>query len=213
MSSDDLMDWILEQVTAARENGETLIAGMRHPLLPHYSGDEAGSLSDTIDNSSAAADKLADAGLEFVFSGLTGGSGYDEVQALIKGEGEQKSAVWDAALMKDGAAVQPDGPAIVTLPIPEGYDAAETAIYHIANDGSGVYTAQELAVRVQDGAFVFTADGLGLYAAVQPVNTEKPSGPADPAGPDPPKTRSFRTSPRQATLFQPWQWFSPARPA
>lgn len=69
MISDDLMNWILKQINEARNNGETIVAGMHHPLLSHYSGEQAGPLSDTIDNSVAVADKLANAGLKYVLSG------------------------------------------------------------------------------------------------------------------------------------------------
>jgi hypothetical protein len=42
----------------------------------------------------------------------------------------------DIALIKDDAAIQPDGPVEVTVDIPEGMDPAKVAVYHIADDGS-----------------------------------------------------------------------------
>ncbi len=66
--SDGLMDWILQQVNQARQNGETVVAGMHRPVLPHKSG-SASTLTGVINNSSKTAQQLADAGLTYLFSG------------------------------------------------------------------------------------------------------------------------------------------------
>ena len=69
MISDGLLGWVKDQVQKAEEQNDTLIVGMHHPLLPHYSGTTGASLSDTVDKSSAVAEALADAGVKFIFTG------------------------------------------------------------------------------------------------------------------------------------------------
>lgn len=67
--SDGLMEWILRQVKAARHNGETLVAGMHRPLLPHKSETVSEALTGVIDSAGKAAQRFADAGLRYIFTG------------------------------------------------------------------------------------------------------------------------------------------------
>lgn len=69
MISDGLMNWILRQVKQARQNGETLIAGMHRPLLPHKSGTISEALNGVIDHGTKIAQRFADAGLSYLFTG------------------------------------------------------------------------------------------------------------------------------------------------
>lgn len=67
--SDRLMNWILQQVKKAKQNGETLIAGMHRPLLPHKSGTISEALNGAIDHGTKIAQRFADAGLSYLFTG------------------------------------------------------------------------------------------------------------------------------------------------
>lgn len=67
--SSGLTEWILHQVEEARQNGEALIAGMHRPLLPHTSETPFGALTGVIDNADQTAQRFADAGLQYFFTG------------------------------------------------------------------------------------------------------------------------------------------------
>ncbi len=67
--SNRLMKWILQQADKARQNGETLIAGMHRPLLAHQSSAVSASFSGTIQNSAETARQFANAGLSYFFTG------------------------------------------------------------------------------------------------------------------------------------------------
>ena len=67
--SDGLMKWVLQQADRARQNGETLIAGIHRPLLAHQSGARSASFNGTIHNSSEIARQFANAGLSYFFTG------------------------------------------------------------------------------------------------------------------------------------------------
>lgn len=67
--SSGLMKWILKQADRARQNGETLIAGMHRPLLAHQSGTVSASFSGTIQNHAEIARQFANAGISYLFTG------------------------------------------------------------------------------------------------------------------------------------------------
>ena len=63
MICDQLLEWILEKAQECEENGETIIAGMHHPLLAHNTTQETEFITDTVADSEALAETLADAGI------------------------------------------------------------------------------------------------------------------------------------------------------
>ncbi|MDE6580226.1 MAG: hypothetical protein K2K41_06800, partial [Ruminiclostridium sp.] len=65
----------------------------------------------------------------------------------------------------DGENVDPDGKVVVEIPVPEGMDAENAAVYVLNEDGTYTKVDAELV----DGVFVFTTTELGVYA----VSTEK----------------------------------------
>lgn len=67
--SDGLMEWILRQAKTARKNGETLVAAMHRPLLPHKSKAVSEAFTGVIDSAGKAAQRFADAGLRYIFTG------------------------------------------------------------------------------------------------------------------------------------------------
>ena len=69
MICDQLLEWILEKAQECEENGETIIAGMHHPLLAHNTTQETEFITDTVADSEALAETLADAGIRYIFTG------------------------------------------------------------------------------------------------------------------------------------------------
>lgn len=69
MVCDQLLEWILEKAQECEENGETIIAGMHHPLLAHNTTQETEFITDTVADSEALAETLADAGIRYIFTG------------------------------------------------------------------------------------------------------------------------------------------------
>ncbi|MDE7280223.1 MAG: Ig-like domain-containing protein [Ruminiclostridium sp.] len=65
----------------------------------------------------------------------------------------------------DGENVDPDGKVVVEIPVPEGMNAENAAVYVLNEDGTYTKVDAELV----DGVFVFTTNKLGVYA----VSTEK----------------------------------------
>ena len=63
VNGDQLLEWILEKAQECEENGETIIAGMHHPLLAHNTTQETEFITDTVADSEALAETLADAGI------------------------------------------------------------------------------------------------------------------------------------------------------
>ncbi len=63
MICDQLLEWILEKAQECEENGETVIAGMHHPLLAHNTTQETEFITDTVADSGELAETLADAGI------------------------------------------------------------------------------------------------------------------------------------------------------
>lgn len=69
MICDQLLEWILEKAQECEENGETVIAGMHHPLLDHNTTQETEFITDTVADSGELAEALADAGIRYIFTG------------------------------------------------------------------------------------------------------------------------------------------------
>ena len=69
MICDQLLEWILEKAQECEENGETVIAGMHHPLLDHNTTQETEFITDTVADSGELAETLADAGIRYIFTG------------------------------------------------------------------------------------------------------------------------------------------------
>lgn len=69
MICDRLLEWILEKAQECEENGETVIAGMHHPLLAHNTTQETEFITDTVADSGELAETLADAGIRYIFTG------------------------------------------------------------------------------------------------------------------------------------------------
>ena len=67
--SENTLDWVCEKAQAACDNNKKVIAMMHHPLIPHIAGGLAGGTS--ISNSAYVRNRMADAGINTIFTGHT----------------------------------------------------------------------------------------------------------------------------------------------
>lgn len=67
--SESLMAWALEEIAEAQSAGETVIGMMHHNLVNQFEIEQSMFQSFVVDNWMQAAEKLADAGMHFNFSG------------------------------------------------------------------------------------------------------------------------------------------------
>lgn len=63
------MNWVVAKASAARANGNRVIAMMHHPLIPHFVGVESFVSTAVVSNYEAVRNALADAGVSVVFTG------------------------------------------------------------------------------------------------------------------------------------------------
>lgn len=78
--------------------------------------------------------------------------------------GSTECVVFDITMTVDGVEVQPDGKVTVKIPVPEGYNADYSYVYHV-NPGSS--SLQYIPARYVDGCLVFETDHFSYYAVVQ----------------------------------------------
>ena len=79
--------------------------------------------------------------------------------------------------------MQPDGSITVRVPVPNGWNVTDTAVYHIENNGTLTNMG---AAASDDGTYVsFTTNHFSLFVLVNTASeTEKPSEPDDGKVPD-----------------------------
>ena len=81
-----------------------------------------------------------------------------------------KNAVFDITMVKDGAAVQPNGKVTVRIPVPSGFDPAKCMVYHVNTETGKL---EKMNARYENGFMVFETDHFSYYAIV----IEKPIPP------------------------------------
>lgn len=77
--------------------------------------------------------------------------------------GDLKYKVLDIYLQKDGVSVQPKGEVVVSVRLPEGFDATKCNVYHIAVDG----TFTDMKATYADKYLTFVTDHFSNYAVVE----------------------------------------------
>ena len=82
-----------------------------------------------------------------------------------------KNAVFDITMVKDGAAVQPNGKVTVRIPVPSGFDPAKCMVYHVNTETGKL---EKMNARYENGFMVFETDHFSYYAIV----IEKPIPPS-----------------------------------
>lgn len=102
---------------------------------------------------------------------LHSGSMFELVSAALSSVGKDFSA-WDIKLLLAGIPVQPNGSVAITLPIPDGYDTNQLALYCIADNGQ-----KEAVPFTVDGKNVrFTTTHFSVYAlVVKALDSSAPS--------------------------------------
>ncbi|MDR1122362.1 MAG: metallophosphoesterase [Dysgonamonadaceae bacterium] len=65
----ELMDWVLEKAATAKANGDFVFTMVHHGLAPHFSLEPVSFAEYLTDNYEEDAQKLADAGVRYVFTG------------------------------------------------------------------------------------------------------------------------------------------------
>ncbi len=102
--------------------------------------------------------------MELEVNNLTSGDKYDVAQSAFADKGGAFQ-LFDIYLLENNVEIQPGGKITISLPVPQGYNAA-AKVYHIREDG----TLTDMGAALTDGKLVFTTDHLSLYAVWQPAS-------------------------------------------
>jgi hypothetical protein len=87
--------------------------------------------------------------------------------------------VYDITLLQNSTAIQPNGKVTITMPVPQGYDTANLALYHIADDGTK--TAIPFTLNAAKTTITFETDHFSFYAIAE-LEQKTPIDP-DPTAP------------------------------
>lgn len=111
---------------------------------------------------------------------------------VVESEATDTSVTYEISLVdKEGNPVTLDDLATVKIPVPEGFDAEETSVYILNEDGTYTKVDAELV----DGYLVFKTDVLGEYI----LSTEKLDEEVTTAPETEPETTAPETSPELTT--------------
>lgn len=86
----------------------------------------------------------------------------DAYQLLNAEKGDFKNTLYDIAILQNGDKVQPNGPVLMHIALPEGYDPAKTIVYYVSEDGSLL----NMNAEYRDGEMWFETTRFGAYALV-----------------------------------------------
>ena len=92
---------------------------------------------------------------------ITSGVEYNRALAALADIGSN-FALYDITLEADGVPVQPNGTVKVTVPVPQGMEATDIAVYRINDDG----TKTLIVSTVEGNNIVFETNHFSLYALV-----------------------------------------------
>ena len=109
-------------------------------------------------------------------------------QILNNEKGNFKNELFDITTTVNGEKVQPNGMVLVKIPIPADYNPERTAVYYVANDGSGIH---KLDSYIENGKICFETDHFSAYALVdesEEVSTEPTTEPSTEPTTEPPVT-------------------------
>lgn len=102
------------------------------------------------------------------------GDVFDAVKAEVENKKYSKFVLLDIRLIDiaTSAVVQPNGTILVSVQVPEGFDAAKSKIYYVADNGS----LTDMNAVNENGVLKFTVDHFSNYAIVDEtvVNNENP---------------------------------------
>ncbi len=95
----------------------------------------------------------------------------ESYQLLNAERGNYKNALFDITTVVDGKKVQPNGSVWVKIPLPKGYNAEKTFVYHITNSGK----LEKVESRVEGGYIIFETTHFSYYAIVDESSSVNPS--------------------------------------
>ena len=95
---------------------------------------------------------------------LLDGEGYIIAQNAMLNRAE-RFTVYDINAIKDNIYIQPNGAVLVTIWIPEGYDPARLAVYHVSEKGSVEHIMSKF--NANDNTVTVVLDHLSLYVLAQ----------------------------------------------
>ena len=142
--------------------GETITEATPKLVAEKEAIDENSNISVKFQDESYAGD------MEVTATELFDGSSY---QILNNEKGNFNSTLFDITTTINGEKVQPDGMVLVGIPLPEGYNAEETVVYYVSNDGSGL---EKMNSYYEDGIIWFETNHFSAYALVD-ESAEKPT--------------------------------------
>ena len=144
---------------------------------------------------------------------------YEDVTLVVETVGDDSEAsivvsgkfgdfiIYDINLVDaDGVAVQPDGTVKVRIPVPEDWNAADIAVYHVSEDG----IMTKLDTTVSDGYITFETDHFSLYALVNTstavTDPEPPVTEPEPSVTEPAPGTDSDDVPKTADITSVYTW-------
>ena len=92
----------------------------------------------------------------------------DSYQLLNQVKGDFRNILFDISISVGGEKIQPDGLVLVGIPLPEGFNAEETVVYFVRNDGTGL---DKMNSYYEDGYIWFETSHFSPYALVDESET------------------------------------------
>lgn len=120
----------------------------------------------------------------------------ESVGNIVLKDGEELVAAYDISLLKDGAAIQPDGEVTVKIPT----ETENMKVYRVESDNS----LTDMNAVYEDGCMVFTTDHFSVYilAAVREESTEPATNPTEAeTNPTEPETEPTESTTPTAPTF------------
>lgn len=84
-----------------------------------------------------------------------------------------KTLAWNIKTYVNGEEAQPGQPVTVRIPLPEGYDSDNIAVFHVNSKTNQSERIED--VRVEDGYIVFTATSFSVYIVVDESTAKDPN--------------------------------------
>ena len=124
-----------------------------------------------------------------------GDAAYASVARAFRNENVDLAA-FDISLLLDGGTVQPRGVLNVAFPLPQGFDAAKTQLYHVSPEGE----KELLTAKTADGLLNAELTHLSLYVLAQPKAGAESGGSSSSAPSGGTSSSSADTSSSSGTL-------------
>jgi LPXTG-motif cell wall-anchored protein len=128
------------------------------------------STESTVDTSSGieieASTGIIPDGAQLNVNKIESGNNFVMVQGAL-GDTVNQFTLFDISLLKDNSKVQPNGKIKITIPIPEGYNKDNLAIYYVSDDGK----VTEMTSTVDGSNISFETDHFSYYVLAEKAAT------------------------------------------